>query len=347
MSGWRAADSSHGLAGQVVVLTGASSGIGHATALRFAAQGARLVLAARGREGLEAVARECQALGAEALAVPTDVADAAQVAALAERARARFGGIDLWINNAGIAVFGRAEELPLEDFHQVLGTNFFGTLHGSRQALAEFARRGRGRLINVASILGQQGVSYMSPYVVAKAAILGLDGCLRQERQHRGITISTILPSAMDTPIWQHAGNRTGRRVHPLPPIYEPEMVARAILRCAQHPRRMVYAGWGGHLATLTHKLWPGLYEGLAERVVPLTLFARGRAEPSDGNLFHPSAPPLTARGGWRGVKWRRRLLAAAAGAGAAGVLTASAWSAMRALRGAAPRPARPASRAA
>lgn len=345
MAPWHAAAAKprHPLAGQVVVLTGASSGIGRAAALAFSARGAQLVLAARGAAGLEAVARECRARGAAALAVPTDVADAAQVEALAHQARARFGRVDIWINNAGIAVFGRAEALPLEDFHQVLRTNFFGALHGSRQALAEFARHGRGRLINVASVLGQQGVSYMSPYVVAKAAIIGLDGCLRQERPHRGITISTILPSAIDTPIWQHAGNRTGRRIHPLPPIYPPEMVARAILRCARRPRRMVYVGWGGHLATLTHKLWPGLYEGLAQRVVPLTLFALGRAAPSDGNLFHPSAAPLTAHGGWRGLKWRRRLLAAV-GAGAAGALLVSA---ARARRGPSARPAPPPARAA
>lgn len=319
-----------------MVLTGASSGIGRAAALLFAAREARLVLAARGAAALEEVAAECRARGAAAEAVPTDVSDENAVGELARAAVARMGGFDVWVNDAGIAAFGSFLDVPAPAFRRVLETNFFGMVHGSRVALRQFQRQGGGVLINVASVLGQEGVPFLSAYVSSKEAVIGLSSCLREELRGHGIEICTILPAAIDTPIWQHAANYTGRAVQPLPPIYYPESVARAIVRRAQRPRPMTYVGWGGHAVSLFHKAMPSGFEHLARPITQAFLFVRGKraAVPSDGNLFSPSAPPHGPHGGWAPLR-RRRMLAGAAVLALPLAAGALAWSVWRRRRGA------------
>lgn len=312
------------LRGAVVVLTGASSGIGRAAALEFAARGAHVVLAARGREALEEVAAQCRRCSVSALAVTTDVSVEDQMASLAARALQQFSRFDVWVNCAAMVSFGRFLDVPAEAFRRVLETNFMGTVHGSRAALAHFSDRGGGVLINVASVLGKEGIPYLSSYVASKEAIIGLDACLREELRHTGIHVCSVLPASIDTPIWQHGANYTGRAVKPVPPIYRPEQVAATIVACAERPRRLAYVGLAGPLITMCHKISPTMYEEIAGPVVERILFQDSKPAPtSDGNLFQPGREPMAIHGGWGGhgpLVDRVGMLGAAAGlAGVAG----------------------------
>jgi short-subunit dehydrogenase len=288
------------LRGAIVVVTGASSGIGRAAALGFAAQGANLVLAARGREALKEVAAQCRNRDVNTLSVPTDISAEDQVGVLAARALEQFGHIDVWVNCAAVVSFGRFLDVPAEAFRRIMETNVLGTAHGSRAALRHFQERGEGVLINVTSVLGKEGISFLSPYVASKEAIVGLSSCLREEFHGTQIHICTVLPASIDTPIWQHGANYTGRAVRPILPVYKPEQVAKTIVACAQRPRRIVYVGLAGPVITTAHKIAPDLFEEVSSRLISPILFQDSiSAQLSNGNLFQPSKQPMSADGGW------------------------------------------------
>jgi NAD(P)-dependent dehydrogenase (short-subunit alcohol dehydrogenase family) len=207
-----------------VVITGASSGIGLATARVFAQHGANVVLAARRRELLEEAVRNCEALGGRALAVPTDVTDPDQVRELASAAVSAFGGIDVWVNNAGTSMWGPFEDIPLESQARLIELNLLGAIYGSHAALPHFLDRGgRGVIINVSSIFGRVPMPWAASYSASKAGLTGFTEALRFELAPRsGIEVCGVYPAYVDTPTYLNSANYTGRALRPLPPVVPP-----------------------------------------------------------------------------------------------------------------------------
>ena len=232
---------------QVIVITGATSGIGLTTARMAADQGARLVLAARSAAALDELASELRRQGTPVATVPADVGDPSQVVRIGQSAIERFGRIDTWINNAGVSIFGRLEEVPLEDQHRVLQTNFWGVVHGALEAVRHMKSRGGGAIINLGSEVSDRAVPLQGMYSASKHAVKGFTDALRMEldEEQAPISVTLIRPAAIDTMFAVHAKNYLEKEPTLAPPVYAPEIVARAILYAAQHPQRDVYAG--GH----------------------------------------------------------------------------------------------------
>jgi NAD(P)-dependent dehydrogenase (short-subunit alcohol dehydrogenase family) len=308
------------LHGSVVVITGASSGIGRAAAHRFAAKGARLALAARGESSLRTVAEAC----GDAIAVPTDVRDEAAVAALAEAAIERFGQIDVWVNGAGVMAYGQFEDVPSLIFRQVIETNLLGQVHGARAVLPHFRRQGAGVLINMASVWGRVTSPDVSPYVTSKFAVRAFSECLRQElRDAPAINVATILPATVDTPIFDQAANYSGRRARPIPPAHDAWKVADGIVRCAERPKREITYGRVGQVLEFLHSFAPPLYARFAPNAFAAGNFSSDRVPPTTGNVLEPVPDAEAIDGAWRSQ--RRRALAdaflAASRAGIRGLL--------------------------
>lgn len=289
------------LNGKLVVITGASSGIGRATAKAFACKGARLVLAARDEEALFEVLDECTDCGTDAVAVTTDVTSSEQMIELAARA-AEFGNgrIDVWINNAGIGAVGTFEDTPLEAHEQVLQTDLLGYLRGAYVAMPYFKAQQSGTLINTLSIGSWVAQPYAAAYSASKFGLRGLTEALRGElTEFTDIHVCDIYPAVMDTPGFRDGGNYTGHALKPPSPVYNPELVAQAMVACAIKPRATTTVGAAAYVARLAPFLVPGL-TSISGWLTRKAINRSPASATSSGNLFSPPDGVRSIGGGWR-----------------------------------------------
>lgn len=248
---------------RVVVVTGASSGVGRAMARAFAAEHARVALIARGREGLEAAAREVRAAGGDALVLPLDVADPAMVDQAADRVVRRWGHLDVWINNAMVSVFSPVRRMRAGEYRRVMEVNYLGYVHGTMAALRHMRRRGSGVILQIGSALTYRSIPLQSAYCASKAAIRGFTDSLRSEliRERSRIAVCMLHLPAVNTPQFEVIRNRLDGHPQPVPPIYQPEVIAREAVRAAARPRREVWIGWSTTKAILGQRVIPGLLD--------------------------------------------------------------------------------------
>ncbi|WP_265499774.1 SDR family oxidoreductase [Paracoccus beibuensis] len=279
----------HAQSPRVVVITGASSGIGEATAEAFAAERAILVLAARDLDATEAVARRCRAKGAAALAVQVDIAEIDHVRALAEAACDFGGGIDVWVSNPGVGAVGRYDQVPMEAHERVIRTNLIGHMNEAHAALPIFRAQGQGVFVNVISLGGFASTPFAAAYGASKFGLRGFSEALRGELQDQpGIHVCDIYPSFVDTPGIGHGANYTGRRLSAPPPLLDARRVARAICRVADRPRATTMVGAVTALVRVGHAISPQLSTHLMGGFLR-GYFARApRSAISDGNLHEP-----------------------------------------------------------
>ncbi len=276
------------LMGKTVVITGASSGFGKGVARRLAAAGANVVLAARRADLLNSLATEC---GARALAVPADVTSEAAVENLSAVAIKQFGGIDVWINNAGVGAVGRFTDIPLADHNEIVETNLVGTINGSYFALRHFKHKGRGTLINIASISGKAATGFYASYSAAKFGVCGLGRALRAELHADGVKdihICTVMPMPANTPFWKHAANYTGHELKPYP-VCAAEKVVDVIVALVDKPQDEVAVGDTTKKAFAALKFAPTFTENkMAEIIRKHQMERSALAAPTSGSLFKP-----------------------------------------------------------
>lgn len=302
-----------------VVITGASSGIGAATAEAFAKNGGRLVLAARSAEGLEDVAARCRSAGGEAVVVVTDVTDAAAVAALAKRAQTELDGIDVWFSNVGIGAVGRFTEVPIEAHRKVIEANLLGHIHDAHAALPIFLAQGRGVFVNMISVGGFVATPFAAAYSASKYGLRGLSEALRGEMaKHRGIHICDVYPSFVDTPGLQHAGNYTGGKLSVPPGVLNPRTVAKAVVRLADRPRPTTVIGASSTMVKLTSVAAPNFTSGVMARYFDHYFAKADRVPQTGGSLFAPREGADGIDGGLRRPEQRRTAAIAAGGLGLA-----------------------------
>jgi len=276
---------------RVIVITGASSGIGRATAHAFAREGVSLVLAARSAETLESVVSECKALGARAFAVPTDVTDAEAVQALARTAISRLGHIDVWFNNVGVGTVGRFEDTPMPAHRRVIEANLLGHMHGAHAVMPHFRQRGRGTLINMISLGGLVSAPYAGSYVASKFGLHGFTESIRAEVSDLpDVHVCAIYPAFVDTPGVGHGANYSGRRLRPPPPLIDPRRVAQAVVSLVRKPRNTVTLGAPALPGRLAHALAPDLLGRATRWLMDASLARAAPAAQGDGNLFEASA---------------------------------------------------------
>lgn len=284
-----------------IVITGASSGVGRAMAQELARQGARLVLAARRLQALEETAEECRQWGATVKIVETDTREYEQVAALAREAAAWGGSIDVWINNAGVLAAGELDHIPADVNEAVVRTNLLGYMHGAHAVLPYFKQQGRGILINNISVGGWFPVPYGVAYSASKFGLRGFSDALKAELSpYRHIHVCDLYPAFLDTPGVQHAANYTGKNIMPAPPVYDPQKVARAVVRLVKHPRSKTTIGVTAPLLNTAYHLFPRLSGYITTAFMRAYFHKASPIAVTPGNVRTPVAYGTGIYGGWR-----------------------------------------------
>jgi NAD(P)-dependent dehydrogenase (short-subunit alcohol dehydrogenase family) len=291
---------------QVVVLMGASSGIGRETALRFAKSGAKVVASARGEEGLDSLVEEIRAEGGEALAVPADTSEFDQVKAVADRAVREYGRLDTWVHLAAVGLFATFEQTTPEEFARVIDVNLMGQVYGAMAALTHIKREGRGALIHISSVEAKRSFPFHSAYGASKHGIDGFLEGLRVELKHEGwpISVTQVMPGTINTPFFDKGRSKIGVKAVGIPPIYEPETVANIIMYAAENPARDLVSGGAAQALILNQRLSPRILDAiLATRAG----FApqktdEPRSEDDPDNLYAPIRGHDTAKNGFRAL---------------------------------------------
>jgi NADP-dependent 3-hydroxy acid dehydrogenase YdfG len=317
----------------VVVVTGASAGVGRATALRFARAGSTVALIARGQDKLDAAAAEVMSVGAKAMTIACDVADPAEVDEAAERVESELGEIDVWVNNAMTAVLAMSWDVAPQDFRRVIDVNYLGYVHGTLAALRRMRPRDRGTIVQVGSALAYRAIPLQASYCAAKFAIRGFTDSLRSELLHErsGVRIVMVQLPGLNTPQFTWVRTTLRRRPRPMAPFFQPEVAAEAIVWAAEHPRRELWVGANTVAVITAAKLFPGLLDRYLARTA---VDGQQDATPIDPSrpdyLYEPLPGDRGARGPYdrdakerslelRATRARRPLLLAGVGAAATG----------------------------
>ncbi len=276
---------------EVVIITGASAGVGRATVQRFAREGAHIGLVARGRDGLEGARRDVEHLGGRGLVLPTDVADPDQVEAAAVAVEKEFGPIDVWVNDAMVSVFSPAKEMKSEEYRRVTEVTYLGYVYGTLAALRRMLPRDHGTIVQVGSALAYRGIPLQSAYCGAKHAIQGFTESVRCELYHDNshVWITMVQMPALNTPQFSWVKSRLPRKPQPVPPIYQPEVAAEAIYYAAHHRRRQIYVGMSTVVAITGNKVLPGYGDHYLARTGYESQQYDGAADPNrPNNLWKP-----------------------------------------------------------
>jgi NAD(P)-dependent dehydrogenase (short-subunit alcohol dehydrogenase family) len=275
---------------QVIVITGASSGIGLATARMAAARGARVVLTSRNERDLRMATEDIIISGGRAAHVVGDVAVSKDMDRVADLAIREFGGFDTWVNNAGVSIYGKLIDVPMDDKKRLFDTNFWGVVNGCRTAVRHFARRG-GTIINIGSTVSDRAIPLQGMYSASKHAVRGYTDALRMELEHDKlpVTVTLVKPASINTPFVEHARSYMAEEPALPPPVYAPEVVAEAILRCAERRIREVTVGGGGRVITAIGRLAPRTMDVVMERALFDQQKDKSRSVSPQDSLYRPT----------------------------------------------------------